>query len=73
MFLLGKIFNIELAIDNNNFLYNNLSKPVLKELQSPLGGLLIGLLFLTLSQVFQIAKNQKEENIELKKENELTI
>lgn len=39
----------------------------------PLNGLIIGLLFLTLSQVFQIAKIQKEENIELKQENELTI
>lgn len=39
----------------------------------PLNGLIIGLLFLTLSKVFQIAKNQKEENIELKQENELTI
>lgn len=40
---------------------------------APLNGLIIGLLFITFSQVFQIAKNQKEENIELKKENELTI
>jgi len=40
---------------------------------NPLNGLIIGLLFLTLSKVFQIAKNQKEENIELKQENELTI
>jgi len=39
----------------------------------PLNGLIIGLLFLTLSKVFQIAKKQKEENIELKQENELTI
>lgn len=40
---------------------------------APLNGLIIGLLFITLSKVFQIAKNQKEENIELKQENELTI
>lgn len=39
----------------------------------PLNGLIIGLFFIILSQVFQIAKNQKEENIELKQENELTI
>jgi len=39
----------------------------------PLNGLIIGLFFLTLSQVFQIAKNQKEENITLKQENDLTI
>jgi len=38
-----------------------------------LNGLVIGLFFLVLSKVFQIAKNQKEENIELKEENELTI
>lgn len=74
VFLIGKIFSIELATTNTNlFLYNNFSKPVLKELESPLGGLLLGLLFLTLSKVFEIAKNQKEENIELKQENELTI
>ncbi len=39
----------------------------------PLNGLIIGLFFLVLSKVFQIAKIQKEENIELKQENELTI
>ena len=39
----------------------------------PLNGFIIGLFFLVLSNVFQIAKNQKEENIELKQENELTI
>lgn len=42
-------------------------------LNFPLNGLIIGLFFLVLSKVFQIAKNQKEENIELKQENELTI
>lgn len=39
----------------------------------PLNGLIIGLFFLTLSQVFHIAKLQKEENITLKQENDLTI
>ena len=38
-----------------------------------LNGLIIGLFFLVLSKVFQIAKIQKEENTELKQENELTI
>lgn len=42
-------------------------------LNFPLNGLIIGLFFLVLSKVFQIAKIQKEENIELKQENELTI
>ena len=42
-------------------------------LNFPLNGLIIGLFFLVMSKVFQIAKNQKEENIELKQENELTI
>lgn len=42
-------------------------------IESPINGLVIGLFFLVLSKVFQIAKNQKEENIELKQENELTI
>ena len=40
---------------------------------SPLNGLIISLLFIVLSNVFKLAKNQKEENIELKQENELTI
>lgn len=39
----------------------------------PLNGFIMGLFFLVLSKVFQIAKIQKEENIELKQENELTI
>ncbi len=39
----------------------------------PLNGFIMGLFFLVLSKVFQIAKIQKEENIELKEENELTI
>ncbi|HLV51297.1 MAG TPA: DUF2975 domain-containing protein, partial [Flavobacterium sp.] len=42
-------------------------------ISNPLNGLVIGLFFLVLSKVFQIAKKQKEENIELKQENELTI
>ncbi len=42
-------------------------------LNFPLNGLIIGLFFLVMSKVFQIAKNQKKENIELKQENELTI
>ncbi len=42
-------------------------------ISNPLNGLIIGLLFFVLSKVFQIAKKQKEENIELKQENELTI
>ena len=39
----------------------------LKELEAPLGGLIIGFFFLVLSQVFKEAKKQKEENIELNK------
>lgn len=39
----------------------------------PLNGFVIGLFFLVLSKVFQIAKIQQEQNIELKQENELTI
>ncbi len=42
-------------------------------ISNPLNGLIIGLFFLVLSKVFQIAKKQKEENIELKQEKELTI
>jgi len=49
------------------------SEIAFNQLQSPLGGLIIGFFFLVLSQVFKEAKKQKEENIELKQENELTI
>lgn len=42
-------------------------------LNFPLNGLVIGLFFLVLSKVFEIAIIQKQENIELKQENELTI
>lgn len=74
VFLLGKMYDINVASENNSiFLYNNISRPILKELQAPLGGLFIGVFFLVLSQVFIEAKKQKEENIELKQENELTI
>lgn|SRR5690606_5468111 len=63
VFLLGKMFDINVTAENNSvFQYNNISKPILKELQSPLGGLLIGVFFLVLSQVFKEAKKQKEEN-----------
>ena len=50
-----------------------ISEAIFNQLQSPLGGLIIGFFFLVLSQVFKEAKKQKEENIELKHENELTI
>lgn len=46
--------------------YFNLSK-------SPVNGLIFGLFFLILSKIFEIGRTQKEENIELKQENELTI
>lgn len=42
-------------------------------IENPINGLVIGLFFLVLSKVFQIAKIQQEQNIELKQENELTI
>lgn len=49
------------------------SEVAFNQLQSPLGGLIIGFFFLVLSQVFKEAKKQKEENVELKQENDLTI
>lgn len=54
--------DVKIEIGNDSNFYN-----------FPLNGLVIGLFFLVLSKVFQIAKIQKEENIELKQENELTI
>lgn len=41
--------------------------------EMPVVILIFGLFFIILGKAFEIAKNQKEENIELKKENELTI
>lgn len=40
---------------------------------TPLNGLIISLFFIVLSNVFKLAKKQKEENIELKQDSELTI
>ncbi|MBA5793213.1 DUF2975 domain-containing protein [Flavobacterium sp. xlx-214] len=40
---------------------------------NPFNGLIISLFFIVLSKVFQLAKQQKEENITLKQENDLTI
>ncbi|WKW47514.1 DUF2975 domain-containing protein [Myroides sp. JBRI-B21084] len=60
--------------DLKEFIETNKSENVLNTLfTAPLNGLIIGLFFLVLSKVFHIAKTQKEENIELKQENELTI
>ena len=78
IFLTGFIVNCILNYTNLiSQLSNQESIPLSIEFNdvflAPLNGLIIGLLFLTLSKVFQIAKNQKEENIELKQENELTI
>ena len=39
----------------------------------PIVILVLGLFFIILSKAFEIGKKQKEENIELKQENELTI
>jgi len=41
--------------------------------EMPIVILIFGLFFIILSKAFEIAKIQKEENIELKQENELTI
>ena len=78
------IFNYTVALILSNYLIIQrpddiidkslpFSKLAFTQLQSPLGGLIIGFFFLVLSQVFKEAKIQKEENIELKQENELTI
>ncbi len=71
VFLLGKLFVIH--SEKSFHESTNFSKVILNELEAPLGGLIIGFFFLVLSQVFKEAKKQKEENIELKQENELTI
>jgi len=71
IFLLGKIFIIhseKLVRSSTNF-----SEVILNELKAPMGSLIIGFFFIVLGQAFKEAKKQKEENIELKQENELTI
>ena len=53
--------------------FNSTTNHLESFIESPINGLVIGLFFLVLSKVFHIAKIQKEENIELRQENELTI
>src|SRR5690554_6404001 len=69
------IYFLKLSINVEDFLFLKATKNHLENtfLESPINSLIIGLFFLVLSKVFQIAKKQKEENIELKQENELTI
>ena len=71
IFFLKLIINMEgfVFFNTNTYTYN-LGTTII---DNPINGFVIGLFFLILSNVFQIAKNQKEENIELKQENELTI
>ena len=59
-------YNDDLFVKNNPIGVNNL-------FEMPIVILVFGLFFIILSKAFEIAKNQKEENIELKQENELTI
>jgi len=69
------IYFLKLIINVNDFIFLKTTTNHLETIliESPINGLVIGLFFLVLSKVFQIAKKQKEENIELKQENELTI
>lgn len=69
IFFLKLIINIEGFVLFNTNTYN-LGATII---DNPINGFVIGLFFLILSSVFQIAKNQKEENVVLKEENELTI
>ena len=62
-----------IKFDSIVFFDNNQISAFANSLQNPINGFIIGLFFLILSKVFQLAKIQKEENIELKQENELTI
>ena len=62
-----------IEFDSIVFFNNNQISAFANSLQSPINGFIIGLFFLIFSKVFHIAKIQKEENIELKQENELTI
>lgn len=69
------IYFLKLSINVEDFIFLKATTNHLENtfIESPINSLVIGLFFLVLSKVFQIAKKQKEENIELKQENELTI
>lgn len=68
------IYFLKPIIDIDDFIFFKTSTRGFETfIENPVNGLVIGLFFLVLSKVFQIAKKQKEENIELKQENELTI
>ena len=71
-FISLKILTIFIQIDAG-FITNQVNFDIINFTLNPINGLIIGILFLILSKVFYIAKIQKEENMELKQENELTI
>jgi len=71
-FLILKIATIFIQIDLG-FISSKINIDIENIALNPINGLLIGLLLLVLSRVFKIAMLQKEENIELKQETELTI
>lgn len=71
-FISLKILTIFIQIDAG-FITNQVNFDIINFTLNPINGLIIGILFLILSKVFEIAKKQKEENIKLKQENELTI
>ncbi len=73
-YLLTVLFSATMRItDENGAIRLDTEYDIMQFLLTPVNGFIIGLFFLVLSKVFQIAKIQKEENIELKQENELTI
>lgn len=69
------VYFLKLSVNIEDFIFFKTTTNHLETIfiESPINGLIIGLFFLVLSKVFKIAKIQKEENIELKQENELTI
>ncbi|MBA5793214.1 DUF2975 domain-containing protein [Flavobacterium sp. xlx-214] len=68
------IYSLKPIIDMKSFtFFKNSSNGFDTFLEYPINGFIIGLFFLILSKAFQIAKQQKEENVELKQENDLTI
>nr|WP_317631143.1 DUF2975 domain-containing protein [uncultured Flavobacterium sp.] len=69
------IYFLKPVIEIEDFIFINTrtNEEINVFIETPLNGLVIGLFFLVLSQVFKEALKQKQENIELKQENELTI
>src|SRR5690554_878959 len=69
------IYFLKLSINVEDFIFLKTTTNYLENtfIESSITTIVIYIFFFKLSEILQIAKKQKEENIELKQENELTI